>query len=83
MTGIKLFHTQLLYRSLPVVLSATFTVEFRRSSEETGYKRCARLALGDVDGAIDFHTALKFHPGWEAALAGTITGVSPKGAITA
>jgi hypothetical protein len=56
-----------------VVNLATFTIVNSgvQEIEETWlWRGRARLALGDVDGAIDdFHTALKFHPGWEAALA--------------
>ncbi len=65
-----------------VVNLATFTIVNSgvQEIEETWlWRGRARLALGDVDGAIDdFHTALKFHPGWEAALAELNNlGVSP------
>jgi hypothetical protein len=54
-----------------VVNLADLTLESNsaREIEETWvWRGRARLALGDVDGAVeDFRTALKYHPGWPVA----------------
>jgi hypothetical protein len=54
-----------------VVNLADLTLETTgvREIEETWvWRGRARLALGDVDGAVeDFRTALKYHPGWPVA----------------
>ncbi len=57
------------YQDVIDLANLTLTTTGVREIEETWvWRGRARLALGDVDGAVsDFRTALNYHPGWQVA----------------
>jgi tetratricopeptide (TPR) repeat protein len=57
------------YQDVIDLADATFSLSFEPAIEESWvWRGRARLALGDVNGAIeDFREALEWHPGWWVA----------------